>query len=194
MNLVLITPPATEPLTTLEAGLHLRVEPLSEDDPYIDALITAARQHVEQHLGRALVTQTWEAVLDEFPEGDEIRLSKGALQSVTSVTYLDSAGAQQTLATSEYQVDTASVPGRIVLAPSESWPDTDSDRVNAVRVRFVAGYGAASAVPQPIKAAMLLLIGHLYEHREEEVVGTITSRFSFATDALLSPYRILSFG
>ena len=37
----------------------------------------------------------------------------------------------------------------------------------AVQIRFVAGYGAAAAVPEDIKEAMLLIIGHLYAHREE---------------------------
>lgn len=192
MPLVLITPPAAEPLTYAEAAGHLRVE-TPTDETYITSLVVAARQWAERYLGRALVTQTWERVLDRFPCG-AIVLGMGRLASVTSVTYLDAAGASQTLGTSAYQVDDVSEPGRVLQAPSTYWPSTEAGRVNAVRVRFVAGYGAASAVPVPIKAAMLLLVGHLYEHRESEVTGTITSEHKLAIDALLSPYVIHGFG
>lgn len=188
MPLVLVTSPATEPLETREALEHLRVEE-DADTMYVERLITAAREWVEMYLGRALVTQTWDLALDEFPE-DEIELRKGRLASVTSITYYDTAGAQQTLATSAYQVDDASVPGRVLPAPDTTWPDTQVDRVNAVRVRFVAGYGGAAAVPQAIKAAMLLLIGHLYERREQSIVGTIVAELPMGVPALLAPYQI----
>lgn len=195
MPFVLITPPTTEPLSLEEAKLHLRLEEpvLEAENVYVGGLVAAARRHVEKVTGRALVTQTWEAVEDGFPCA-ELRLAKGELQSVTSVKYLDAAGAEQTLDAAAYQVDAVRRPGRlggrVVLAPGAAWPATAAGRINAVRVRFVAGYGAASAVPDDIKQAMRLLIGHLYEHREEEITGTITSRFAIAKDALLTPYML----
>ena len=39
-------------------------------------------------------------------------------------------------------------------------------------VRFIAGYGAAAAVPQCIKNWMLIRIKTLWENREQIVVGT----------------------
>lgn len=186
MPFVLVTPPAAEPLTPAEVENHLRLE-AGADLVKVNSLILAARQHVERVTSRALVEQSWELVLDRFPACREIRLAKGELRSVTSVKYLDGDGVEQTLDVAQYQVDTVRVPGRIVLAPGASWPAT-SDRINALRVRFVAGFGAAVAVPEPIKAAMYLLIGHLYEHRESEVIGTITSPLQMAVNALLAPY------
>ncbi|EPY7018593.1 head-tail connector protein [Klebsiella michiganensis] len=41
-----------------------------------------------------------------------------------------------------------------------------------------------------VKAAMLLLIGHWYEHRETVVVGQTAIEAPFAVEALLQPYRI----
>jgi uncharacterized phiE125 gp8 family phage protein len=188
MPLILVSPPTEEPVSISEAEEHLRVE-TADEYKHVERLITAARQYVEDYTWRALVTQTWELVLDEFPDG-EVELRKGRLSSVTSITYYDTAGTLQTLAPAAYQVDDASDPGRVLPAPGASWPDTQAERVNAVRVRFVAGYGNAAAVPQAIKAAMLLLIGHLYEHRESEVIGTIVTPLNFAVDALLAPYRL----
>jgi uncharacterized phiE125 gp8 family phage protein len=186
MPFVLVAPPAAEPLTPAEVENHLRLE-AGADPVKVNSLILAARQHVERVTSRALVEQSWELVLDRFPACRAIRLAKGELRSVASLKYLDGDGVEQPLDAAVYQVDTARVPGRVVLASGASWPAT-SDRINAVRVRFVAGFGAAAAVPEPIKAAMLLLIGHLYEHRESEIVGTITSPLQFALNALLAPY------
>lgn len=183
--LVLITGPTEEPLTREEVAEHLRLE---EPDAYSTALVTVARQHVEAVTSRALCTQTWELVLDAFPQDGVVRLGKGKLQSVTSVTYLDSAHATQTLAADQYQVDTVSEPGRVVRQVDVDWPVT-SGRINAVRVRFVAGYGSAAAVPLDLKQAMLMLIANLYENRETEIIGTINSRLPWL-EALLSPHRV----
>lgn len=197
MALVLITPPTTEPLTNTEAGEHLRVEDEDVLTGYVDRLIAAARRHVEMVTGRALITQTWESVLDAFPRPcprtspswPAIVLDKGALQSVTSVTYVDAAGATQTLAPDKYLVDKDSTPGRVLPAYGETWPET-REQPNAVRVRFVAGYANAAAVPEDVKAAMLLIIGQLYEKREVDIIGAVVSPITFALEALLAPYRL----
>lgn len=134
-------------------------------DPLISALISAARAAAEQELHRYLITQTLDAYFDSFPcvgrmvigsrypeqIPNEFRLPP--LQSVTSITYVDTAGATQTLAADQYTVDTKSQPARITPAYGVSWPAT-REQANAVTVRFVAGYGAASAVPDIIKLWM----------------------------------------
>lgn len=58
--------PSAEPVSTTEAKAHLRVD-ITDDDTYIGALITAARQEAEAYLRRALVTQKWQMTLDQFP-------------------------------------------------------------------------------------------------------------------------------
>lgn len=161
----LITAPLEEPVTLAQAKAHLR-KTTSEEDAQIMAKIFAAREHAETFTRRALVTQTWELLLDRFPSGREIELPFPPLQSVTSVKYLDTNAAEQTFAAASYHVDAASTPGRVVLASTASWPST-AERPNAVTVRFVAGYGGMAAVPFTMKAAILLLVGHLFEHREE---------------------------
>ena len=196
-SLALVTAPASEPLTRTEAKLHLRVDSsFTDDDSLIDALITAARQHVESHTRRALVTQTWDLFLDAFPAGNEICVPLPTLQSVTSLKYTDSAGAVTTWSTSNYIVDTAHAPGRIVPAYGVYWPVFTPSPSNPVAVRFVAGYGAAAAVPEAIKAALELLIGHWYENREA-VIGiansTALAPVPLAVEALLAPYRVWGF-
>ena len=191
MTLKLITAPATEPVTSSEAKSHLRVD-TTADDTLIGTLITAARQHVENHLRRALITQTWELVMDAFPAGDVIRLPRPPLVSVTSIKYTDVAGSESTFSSAAYVVDTDSTKGRVVLKSGESWPSDTLAAANGVRVRYVAGYGSAAAVPNPIRQAVLLLIGTLYENRESVLVaqGVTVAQLPFGVEALLMPYRI----
>ncbi|MCI0420082.1 MAG: head-tail connector protein [Acidobacteria bacterium] len=166
--LSLITGPITEPVTLADAKSHLRVD-TTDEDAYLSALIKAAREKLEQDMRRAFVQQIWEMFMDCFP--DEITIPLPPLVSVTSVKYLDTAGTEQTLATSEYVVDAKSEPGRIALAYGKSWPST-RDTLNAVTVRFVAGYGAAGAtnssqaVPEGIRQAIKFLVAHWYDNRE----------------------------
>lgn len=194
MAVKLITPPASEPVSVSEAKLHLRVDG-ADEDTLISGLITAARQYVEDYTQRALITQTWRLLLDEFPNGDTIHVPLPPLQSVNSVTYYDEDGALQTLPTTDYHVDPESAQGRVVLTDGKCWPTTQT-RPNAVTIEFVAGYGDAASVPQAIKQAILLLVAHWYEHREAVVIGTsgnVAKEAAFAVDALLTPYRVWRF-
>lgn len=132
-------------------------------DPTLTALITTARMYCENFLFRRLFTQTWDMTLDRFP--DVIRVPYPPLVSVTSITYVDSAGNTQTLSASSYGVDVQREPGRIYLAYAQVWP-TIRDIQAAVTVRYVAGYASIALIPAPIKHAMKMLIGHWYENRE----------------------------
>lgn len=194
MALRLITPPAVEPVTLAEAKAHLRVDHTT-DDAWIAALTSAARDDCERWTGRAFVTQTWELVIDEFPE-EEIQIPLPPLQSVVSVKYDDGDGVEQTIASTEYVVDDVSEPGWVVPAIA-GWPST-FDGINAVRVQFVAGYAPgtdspvdlALNVPASIKASILLRLGQLYEHREDVVVGSTAIALPNGVEYLLRMYRV----
>lgn len=186
MSLKLITAPAAEPITIAEAKAHLRVDH-SDEDSMITALIVAARMNAENRLSRALITQTWELILDAFPDV-EIRLDKPSAIAITSVKYLDSAGNEQTIAAENYTLDAEMLPGFVLPAYGYEWPET-IDAANAVRVRFTAGYGDAASVPMPIKQWMLINIGTLYANREGMVPGQAIEIPRNFTDAMLDPYQ-----
>lgn len=164
------TGPGSEPVTLEEAKLHLRVD-ADDDDNLITELIKASRRWCEQYQGRAFINQSITLKLDKFV--NKIKLPMAPLVSVTSIKYLDTAGVQQTLDNSVYDVDTISEPGQINLAYNQSWPTTRLVH-HAVEIIFVAGYGAtASAVPEDIKSAIKLLLGHFYENREHSSTLTL---------------------
>ena len=158
------TAAATDPVTLAEAKEHLRIDG-TDDDTWLTNNITAATNIAQKFANRQFVTATYDWFLPGFC-WDELRVPMPPLQSVTSITYVDSAGTTQTLATSVYQVDANREPGRITPAYGQYWPSWRVDTYNAVTVRFVAGYGAASAVPKEVKTAILLWLGELYENRE----------------------------
>lgn len=190
MAFVLVTAPASEPLSTDAAKAHLRVD-IDDDNDYIDTLVATAREHVESYTRRALITQTWDLWLDDWPEDGIIPL-RAPLQSVTHVKYVDDDGATATMSADDYLVDAYNEPGQVVLKGAASWPSATLRETNGVNVRFVAGYGTAgSSVPQPILHAMKLLIGHWYENREAVIVsGAVPKNVPLAVDALLTPFRV----
>lgn len=188
-RLTLVTAPVAEPVTLAEAKSHLRVEH-SDDDQYIDALITVAREWAESFTRRAFITQTWDLVLDHFPHVITVPLPP--LQSVTaaSFTHVDTAGTTTQVTSTVYTVDTDSEPGRVYEAYGQSWPST-RDIQNAVRCRFVAGYGdAATDVPAPIRHAIKILVSQWYEHREPVVINMTPATVPMTVHALLYPYQV----
>lgn len=148
MSLITITPPAVEPLTAADMAIPARLDS-SEFDAHINSvLIPAFRATAEHQLGRRLITQTVELVLDHFPV-DDIDLILPDVQTIVSVKYIDSAGSQQTLLNTSYGLDADSL--TCWLLPVSAWPAT-YDCANAVRVRYTVGYGpAGSDVPQTIR-------------------------------------------
>jgi len=181
MNLKLVTPPATVPLSLGEAKEHCRVD-ADDSDQLLVALIAAAVQHIDGptgRLGRALAIQTWDMRLDCFPT--EITLPLPPLRSVDQITYVDTAGAAQTLSSSVYRVIGLGDEGRrasIVEAYDQTWPTTRAVR-EAVTVRFTAGY---TIIPEPIKQAMKLMVGHWYDNPGAPAPEAVA--------ALLAPWRV----
>jgi uncharacterized phiE125 gp8 family phage protein len=134
------------------------------DDTLIGFLISAATRELQVLAGRQFVDATFKMYLDEFPPGDSIRIPRSPLDSVTSVTYVDGNGVTQTFSTDDYDVDTKGKRGSIRLADGSVWPTTKFT-LNAVTIEFVAGYGAATVVPDVHKQAILVVVSDLYENR-----------------------------
>jgi uncharacterized phiE125 gp8 family phage protein len=187
MALNLITAATIPALTTAEAKAHLRVDH-SADDAKIDRIVGQATRAAEQALGgRALLTQTWELSLDAFPPACE--LTRTPVASVTSVKYVDAAGTLQTLASNLYTLDAADQygPAFVVPAYGTEWP-TARDQVNAVVVRYVAGFTAASQIPPDVMGWIELMVGAMYEHRSLASAQQMHS-LGFA-DRLLDGFRL----
>lgn len=136
---------AAEPVTAAEVKSLIGLDG-TDHDARIALLIPALRQQAEQITGRSFAVHTWQAKLDAFPA--EIRLLWPPIVSVTSIAYVDAAGATQTLAPANYAVDTHSEPAWVLPANGTDWPST-YDTANAVTIDYTAGEGASA--PKEIK-------------------------------------------
>lgn len=189
-----VTPAASQPLDWLaEVKQHLRLDTEEEQGRVMDVLVPAAAAWVESITGRALITQTWKLVGCGFPR-EVITLPRPPLQQVTAVRYRDSAGVYQTLDPATYVVDAPAgekaLPGRMYPVYGGAWPTPRGDR-DAVEIEFTCGYGDdASAVPGGLRSAMLILVGELFERREQSIVGTIINQVPLTAEALAVPFMV----
>lgn len=198
-SLTIITEPTLEPLTLTEGKTHLRVVETAEDD-YIEANITAARMQVENFTNLCLITTTFRLNLDRFPartrlpwpECAAIEIPRPPLQSVTSITYVDVNGVTQTLATTEYQVDSDCRPARIVPAYGKTWPAT-RQQLAAVKVTYVAGYETAEEIPSTLRTAVRWALANMFENRNPVEVGTIAAELPLSLQAVMAPHRVMRF-
>jgi uncharacterized phiE125 gp8 family phage protein len=189
MTTVRITDATVEPVTVDEAKLWCRVDN-TDEDTLIASLIKAVRRSAEHRMQRTLIQTTWELVRDSFDPS--LRLEMPKIMAVASVKYLDVDGVEQTLSPLDYVVDTDSEPGYVVPAYGKAWPSTYA-QINAVRVRYTAGYGTtAAAVPEVFKQWMRLHIEHYYSNRGAAVIGTIVAPLPYA-DGLLDEGRVWLF-
>jgi uncharacterized phiE125 gp8 family phage protein len=186
--------PDGEPVTRQEFKDHVLIGG-DDADAWIDEAIEGARELFELESWRQLVTATFELKLDGFPYGGFV-LPRPPYASLTSIYYLNTSGVSTLLASSVYDVDDASgnEEAFVALAPGQSWPSTESGKVNAVTVTYVAGYGAASAVPSAIKKAIKQLAAHWYENRESTVVvqGIVQSQVKQTWDLIVQRYGVRS--
>ncbi len=187
-----------------------------DEDTYDDGLVTgmirAATAVAETFLNRALITQTWTSFYDHWLPGisddglfegardgadisivspkRDLDLPKPPLQSVVLINTYDDDDVATLYAASNYFVDTATEPGRVVLRRSASAPTTQ--RVaNGIEIQFVAGYGDNPGdVPEDIRQGIMMTVAHLYENRGED--PAMAAKLTGA-HALWTQHRIMRF-
>lgn len=187
-----ITQPSSEPVTLADVKAQLSIQTSdTEVDAIITRRITEARQVVETISGRSIMPCQWEVVLDRFP--DEIELYYPPTTSIVSIKYIDTNQAEQTINPSDYALDSDSNINWVLPAYGSAWPTT-LDTINAVRVRYQAGYADAASVPGPIKEAIMLIVGHWMRYQSAVEQGLNVTRIPYAVECLLEPYRVHSFG
>ncbi len=189
MTAALITPPAIEPVLLADAKAYLRLDTDDEDD-FVTAALVAARVHVEAMTRRMLIEQGWRVYFDAWPRKRIVTIPTAPLMAVDVLIVYDAAGMPQTIDPADYEVDTASVPGRLVLSAAVP---LSGRTINGIESYGTAGYGASSVdVPAPLRQAIMMLTAHWFEHRGavgHDLAGDVPP---LGFEALLAPYRILS--
>jgi uncharacterized phiE125 gp8 family phage protein len=81
-----------------------------------------------------------------------------------------------------------------VIAAVSTWP-TLTPRAGQVRIRYVAGYTLPGDSPQEyplpysLRAAILLVLGHMYENRENTTALDLET-LPLGAHQLMDPYRL----
>lgn len=180
--------PAELPLTLAEARKQIEYpDAASDHDEHLTRLIAAAANFVEEQTQRQIVTATWTFKYDGFPPGrSPFWIPRAPLQSITSISYLDAAGATQVFAGANYKVATDREPGRVSLSAlgAGSWPTAICEG-EPVTVVAVCGYGAAAAVPASLKQLLLFLVDEWFNRRSG--VGEAAGTF---VQTLLESFRV----
>jgi len=176
--------PDSEPVTLSEAKQHLRVVNSDEDD-YIQSLIQTAREDCEKYQNRSYYTQTWKLVFDEL-QNDIIELPRPPVQSIDSIVVIDSDGTSNDV--TDYDTDFISEPARLKI---NNYPNVELAELNALQITYIAGYSNVSDIPQNVKHAMKLAIGHWYNERETSVVGTSAQELPYGVKHLLDKDRVV---
>lgn len=191
MQLALDTAPAETPVSVADIKTHARIE-TSDDDALLSDYLDAAVSFLDNKgaLGRAIVTQTW---VQSFcaPYG-AVRLIMPTVQEITEIAYYDADNANQTEALSDYLLTGADDRKWVAPVNGKSWPSTYS-RPDAIRVKYTAGYGGASAVPESVKQAIRLLVCQWYWNREAVGDGKAMP-LPYGFDALISAERVTWYG
>jgi uncharacterized phiE125 gp8 family phage protein len=113
---------------------------------------------------------------------------------VSSISYYDTDNALQTATLSNFYVLGPST--RTVIKPKfgYAWPTTFT-RDDAIKVEYVIGYGDSyTDVPSTVRHAILMLVSHYYENRENELIGTISKTIPFGFQALIDSERASFYG
>jgi uncharacterized phiE125 gp8 family phage protein len=188
------TAPVEEPIGLDDAKAQCRIDTaVSDEDALVTGLIQAAREWAETFTSRAFVSQVWYLRLSGFPYDAPIWLPRPPLVSIASVTYVDTNGATQTWST--YDLSQPAGPhaayARLQPVYGAVFPIA-RPQLEAVTVEYTCGYGSATAVPQAIKQALLLLVAHLYRNREAVSMGSGVGYQDLPLGAasLLSPFVV----
>lgn len=182
------------------------------DDARLSRLALAALAFTEAYVNRALIKRTYlyklqrfgcvtRGPLDDFwyePAGGFdrvdpiITLPYPPLVQVNSVKYYDDAGVLQTINSNHYQVDVTSEPGRIAPVYGYTWP-YPGQRLNPIEIEYVAGYGEQfGAIPNDLRHAIMMLVGHLNENREATSTASVES-VPLGYDDLVARFKTGSF-
>lgn len=170
------------PISRDEAKAFLKVA-FTDDDILIDNLIDAANDYIEDTTGIVTAPRSRVFPFDAF--GDRLPLLRFPIRGVTSVSYIDTAGSPQTLASNQWRVSTRANVTGVQRANAVTWPATDTVD-GAVTVTADIGYLSNAVVPALVRVAAYKLVSAWYQVRDVgEVPTDVDKILSAAKSALL---------
>lgn len=174
-TLELVDAPLKKPISLNEVKDQLRVEH-TDEDLLINRLINVAIAYtdVKGVLGQAMITQKWGQWIAANPP-KEVRLLLGPVQGVTAIKYYDEDGVLQSDDYNNYDIFGTESYTTISPKTNYSWPTTQQ-RSDAIKIEYEIGFGDnPSDVPETVRHALMLLIGHWYDNRENTQMDELSN-------------------
>lgn len=158
------TEPTIEPVSVAEVKEFARIDG-TEEDGFIDTLISTVRWNAESYLGRSFIQQTIRMVMDFWPD-TVVKLPRPPLISVDKVATINEDDEETEYSSDYYYVITEAVPGKIVIKNGAT-PPINTNRYHAgYLIEYKAGYGTyAGKIPKPILLGLKLWVAAVYEDR-----------------------------
>lgn len=180
----LLAGPAEEPVSLADAKAFLRLDDSAEDG-LVQTLVASSRLHVEAVTGRAMLTQSWRLVLDDWPAERTIALPVGPVAALTAVTVFDVDDEPHELDLGQFTVQA----GRVLLPQAIAGAPALRRRLG-LEIDYVAGHGdTPEDVPADLKHACLVLVGYWFEHRDAVIAAGAGAVVPAGFDRLITPYR-----
>lgn len=153
-----------EPITLEEAKYQCGVsEAVTYHDAWFTTNIPSARQQMEDDTGLVCYTGQFTWKFTYFPPQGWLDIPNvRPVTAITSITYIDTAGATQTWSSSLYTLGTYETNPVVQLAYLQVWPVVRGDP-NGVTVTLTAGYASVAVIPQQIKTAVALKLKALWQ-------------------------------
>jgi len=168
------------PLISLqEVKTHLRLDHALED-AYLENLIHSATEWVEHEIGRALLYQTWVKVYQPCDKTTSeptlvVELEYPPLVEIVSIHALLTGGAQKPI--KRYSLNTNHLMPRLSLGCA----------THPFVITYRCGYGERpTAVPAPLRQAVLTVVTQFYENRSQAV-----DLKTPLLQSLLNPFRVM---
>lgn len=167
------------PLTLELAKQHLRLGDSSHDDELVAARLEMAVAVAEDITGRIIREKV--VVFDVLTADDTILLR----MPIHTAEVVELSAAQQFIPEDKYT---------LLNSDYEDILFVDFEYTGKrITVKAVVGY-SKEAIPSAIKAAILLILGTLYDNESDNVVGRSVSELSLTAEKLLLPWRVTPYG
>ena len=191
MAVEIITAAGQLPVELESAKAYLKIDEGSEDSTVVD-LLGFSTDWFQSVTGRQLIHAQYRQRYGCFAE--VMKISRPPLVTVDAVKYLDADGAEQTLATSEYEVNTGSLLGEVHRSYDGEWPAIRGGRWNSISIEFTSGYGAAPGdVDTRAKQAVLLAASLHYHERVPLTLNQVPKALPFALKSIIGQMSVLGF-
>ena len=186
MTYVLTTPPIAEPLALAEVKAHLRLDD-GQEDLLLGSLIRTAREFLEKETSLCLMEQHWRLYLDQWPADGIIRIARTPVRAIETVTVYDGNGLPSQVSLQDHLLDAEGRPARLWL---RNRPEPGR-ALNGIEIEFSAGFGeAATEVPDSLKRAMLIHIGHMFAFRGVVSPDQQPAGIPDGYERLVAPFRM----